>query len=412
MVSLRGLGTVMDDSPKLKAPIRVGIDGRILMHYEMRGLARYTVEICGAMKEIAGDGIELYSFSPGAIAPEFLKRLDLTRVIFQARREMLWEHVELPRQLRRNRIEVFHATAERGLPYHRVCKYVLTRHDIIDRLPEYCGGENWRGRLRKKLSDFVSVRRADKFITVSNFSKEDICRYYGLAPERVLVTYNAAHPRFYEAVPAAKIIRVRKQYALPDRYFLFLGGFDFKKNVTMLVEAFARLSPDAPSLVLAGEHKWEFLSVFEKIRALGLPGRIVCPGLIADEDLPAIYQGALAFVHPSRYEGFGLQLVEAMASGVPVLASSTTSMPEVLDGSGLLFNPDDSLSIAEQMERVFRDSDLRETLIQKGRQRAQFFSWKKSAAQTLGLYSELLGRTGDLLNGNIEPLPVSRGQRG
>ncbi|MGC1582900.1 MAG: glycosyltransferase, partial [Candidatus Acidiferrales bacterium] len=124
------------------------------------------------------------------------------------------------------------------------------------------------------------------------------------------------------------------------------------------------------------------------------------------------YQGALAFVHPSRYEGFGLQLVEAMASGVPVLASSTTSMPEVLDGSGLLFNPDDSLSIAEQMERVFRDSDLRETLIQKGRQRAQFFSWKKSAAQTLGLYSELLGRTGDLLNGNIEPLPVSRGQRG
>jgi glycosyltransferase involved in cell wall biosynthesis len=109
-----------------------------------------------------------------------------------------------------------------------------------------------------------------------------------------------------------------------------------------------------------------------------------------------MYQGALVFVHPSRYEGFGLQLVEAMASGVPVLASETTSLPEVLDGSGLLFDPEDPDSIARQMARIVGDPALRSALAEKSRQRASFFSWHKAAEQTLGLYLELLGRSDDV----------------
>ena len=120
------------------------------MHYEMRGFARYTVELFRAMKEIAGSNVQLISFSPGPIAPEFLGALDITPVMFQARREILWEQVELPKQLQRARIDVFHTTANRGLPYRRMCKYVLTCHDIIDRLPEYCGQEHWRGRWRRE----------------------------------------------------------------------------------------------------------------------------------------------------------------------------------------------------------------------------------------------------------------------
>jgi glycosyltransferase involved in cell wall biosynthesis len=375
-----------------KKPIRIGIDGRLLMHYEMRGFARYTVELFRAMKEIGGKNVELISFSPGPIASEFLAALEIAPVVFPARREILWEQVELPKQLQQARIDVFHAIANRGLPYRRVCTYVLTCHDIIDRLPEYCVGEPWRGHWRKKYADFASRHSADKYITVSDFSKQDICRFYGLSSDRVVVIHNAASPRFHERSSTEQIARVRHRYRLPPEYFLFLGGFDKRKNVGALVEAFAQLPQDAPPLVLAAEHKWDFAAIVERIGALGLRERIFCPDGIADQDLPAIYQGAMALVHPSRYEGFGLQLVEAMASGLPVLASGTTSLPEVLGGCGLLFDPEDPASIARQMERIFHEPNLRIAMAEGSRQRASFFSWRKAAEQTLALYLELLGR--------------------
>lgn len=374
-------------------PIRIGIDGRVLMDYEMRGFSRYTVELFRAMKEIAGEIVDLYSFSPGPIAPEFLAELHIKPVVFPARREILWEQVELPKHLQQHRIDIFHATGNRGLPYRRVCKYVLTCHDVIDRLPEHCGREHWRGRWRKAYADFVSRHSAGKYITVSNFSKQEICRFHGLSPDRVVVIYNAAHERFYEVVPAEKIARVVNKYSLPPQYFLFLGGFDKRKNVGTLIEAFAKLPADTPPLVLAGEHKWEYAAAAERICALGLSARIFCPNTIADQDLPALYQGALALVNPSRYEGFGLQLVEAMASGIPVLASETTSLPEVLDGCGLLFDPEDADGIASQMEMIYRDAHLRSALAEKARRRSRFFSWHHAAEQTLTVYMELLGKS-------------------
>jgi len=374
-------------------PLRIGIDGRILMRYEMRGFARYTVELFRAMKEIGGRDIELLSFSPGPVVREFLEALDITPVVFPMRREILWEQVDLPRRLQQHRIDVFHVTTNRGLPYRRVCRYVLTCHDVIDRLPEYCDGENWRGALRKRYSDFISRRSADKYITVSEFSRQDICRFHGISGERVVVVGNAADARFHQRWPLEKTAQVKKKYRLPDNYFLFLAGFDKRKNAATLVEAFAEVPRDLPRLVLAGEHKWEFAAVAKRIAELGLNHRIVCPDALADDDLPGIYQGALALVHPSRYEGFGLQLVEAMASGIPVLASATTSVPEVLGGCGLLFDPEDPAAIARQMERLARDPELRRTMAEKGRQRAREFSWQKAAEEVLGLYCDLLGHS-------------------
>ena len=215
----------------LQKPIRVGIDGRVLMHYEMRGFARYTVELFRAMKQIAGSKVELLSFSEAPIAPQFAEALEITPVVFGARREVLWEQVELPKQLRAAAVDIFHATANRGLPYRKVCKYVLTCHDVIDRLPEYTRGEHWRARWRKGYADFAARHSADKYITVSEFSKRDICRFHGIAPDRVQVIYNAAGPAFHARVSEDEVSRIRRKYALPARYFLFLGGFDSRKNV-------------------------------------------------------------------------------------------------------------------------------------------------------------------------------------
>jgi len=321
---------------------------------------------------------------------------DVTSVTFPAAREFLWEQVELPRRLLRDRVDLFHATANRGLPYRRVCKYVVTVHDIIDRLPEYCPGEHWRGRLRKRYADFISRHSADRYLTVSQFSKQEICRFHRLPPERVTVIPNGVAPRFFEREPARKIEQMRGKYGLPPEYFLFLGGFDRRKNALTLLDAYAQLPQDGTPLVLAGEHKWEFAAASQKIHTLELSERVVCPGAIADEDLPAVYQGALALVHPSRYEGFGLQLLEAMASGVPVLAANATSLPEVLGGCGLLFDPADAAAIAAQMQRIAAEPALRSSLAAQGRERTRSFSWRKAAEQTLALYLELLGRPGEL----------------
>ena len=163
-------------------PLRVGIDGRILMHYEMRGFARYTVELFRAMKEIAGDNIELYSFSPGPIAPEFLRHVEITPWSFRRAREILWEQVELPKQLAADEIDVFHATANRGLPYRRACKYVVTCHDMIDRLPEYCGGEHWRGRLRKKICGFCLAGTAPTNTSLSRNSRSRTFAAFTVCP--------------------------------------------------------------------------------------------------------------------------------------------------------------------------------------------------------------------------------------
>ena len=145
--------------------------------------------------------------------------------------------------------------------------------------------------------------------------------------------------------------------------------------------------------MLAGEHKWEYWQiVVEKIRGLGLEDHIVCPDGISDDDLPALYQGAVALVHPSRYEGFGLQLAEAMAGGVPVLASDATSLPEVLGDCGLLFDPDDPTTIAFQMQRVYREPELRASFRARAGSVARgIFSWRKAAEQTLAVYEEVLG---------------------
>lgn len=386
-------------------PLRIGIDGRLLMHYEMRGFVRHTIELFRAMKEMAGDEIDLISFSPGPIVPKFIDALDIKPVIFRASREILWEQVELPRQLKRNAIEIFHVTGNRGLPLRRVCKYVVTCHDIIDRVSEYCDGDKWRDRWRKRYADFASRRSADKWITVSQFSKQEICRFHGLASDDVVVIGNAAGASLHEKISPSSIAIVQRKYGLPPQYLLYLGGFDKRKNVAKLVEAYAQLSGDVPLLVLAGEHKWDFPALAGQIRALHLTERVPCPGAISDEDLPALYQGAIAFVHPSSYEGFGLQLVEAMASGLPVLASQTTSPPEVLGDCGLFFDPEDATTIVRQMNRVVSDADLRAAMSECGRQRARLFSWSRAAEQTLAVYRDLLRRNGavEAVNGGATP---------
>jgi len=373
--------------------IKIGFDGRPLIEEEIRGFSRYTFELIKSLGEISNGLLAFYSFSPEPINPVFQRALNLNQVVFKARREILWEQFELPRQLKKHRIGIFHATANRGLPLWRVCKYLLTRHDIIENKPEFSESTPFKSLLRRKYADYVSIRSADAILTVSEHSKKDICNYWGVSEGKVIVTYEAANEGFYVKASNEQIEFTKNKYNLPREYLLYLGGFDKKKNIPALLKGYGLVSGKLPALVLAGEKKWGFPMVEQMVQKLGISEKIVFPGRIDDHDLPPLYQGAMAFLYPSLYEGFGLQLVEAMASGIPVIASSKTSLPEVLNGAGLLFNPQDPKTIAEQMVKVVSDRVLHERLCWNSTERAKSFSWQKTAEETLSVYIKALGET-------------------
>jgi glycosyltransferase involved in cell wall biosynthesis len=357
----------------------------------MRGINRYTMNL---LWELSQSGqAELVLFSDRPVHPMFHGEFPFEEVCFESRREIIWEQWDLPRRLRQAKIDVFHAPSNRGLPWLRSCRYVLTIHDTVENIPSLLPPRPIKARLRQYYADLASVRAADIILTVSEHSKRDICRHWHLGSDRVVVTLEGCDPRFSTKLAAETIEDVCQRFGLPPRYLLYLGGFDRKKNVNGLLKGYALTSrAEVPDLVLAGEKKWEFAATESLALTLNCGERVVFPGVIPDHDLPALYQGALAFVYPSLYEGFGLQLVEAMASGVPVVASNRTSIPEVLGDAGLLFDPEKPEEIAERLRQVSCDATLRERLQRLGAARAAKFSWSRMAAETLAVYRRVLNR--------------------
>jgi glycosyltransferase involved in cell wall biosynthesis len=186
---------------------------------------------------------------------------------------------------------------------------------------------------------------------------------------------------------------ITRKYGLPPRYILFVGILQPRKNVTTLLRAFSLLVREKVdrglTLVIAGGKSWGYQEIFETARALNLRDRVRFTGFVEDEDLAELYRGARLFVYPSLYEGFGLPIVEAMASGVPVITANTSSMPEVAGGAAVLIDPRSPEALAAAMASVLGDATLSEELRRKGLARAREFSWDAVARKTLEVYASL-----------------------
>ena len=280
---------------------------------------------------------------------------------------------------------------------------VVTVHDLIPLiLPAY------RGSLLVRLYTRLvaaAARKAEAIITVSQASQRDIVRYLHIPPERIHVTYEAAGEAFQPVEDGAQLAAIRQKYTLPERYFLYLGGFDQRKNLSTLLRAFAllvnrqqhcvlSLSKEA-RLVIAGKLPGRDSPLFPDprrlVEELGLEERVVFTGWVAEEDKPALLSGATAFVFPSLYEGFGLPPLEAMACGAPVIASNSSSLPEVVGEGGILVEPTDVEALAEAMEALLADDALRADLRQRALAQAARFSWRQTALETLAVYRKVIG---------------------
>ncbi|HUN22825.1 MAG TPA: glycosyltransferase family 1 protein [Anaerolineales bacterium] len=236
-----------------------------------------------------------------------------------------------------------------------------------------------------------SAQQAQHILTISQATKQDIVDLLGIAPEQITVTYLAADERFSPQTPD-RILACKRSHQLPENYLLYVGTFEPRKNVGGLLRGYATLRaqlPSAPPLVLAGRTGWLFEPVYAEIERLGLQKYIRFLNEFPDEDLPALYAGASIFVLMSRYEGFGLPVLEAMACGVPVVCSNVSSLPEVGGSATRYAAPDQPEEIADALACLLGDSQLQAHYRQAGLQRARQFSWAQTAQQTLAVYRQV-----------------------
>ena len=296
-------------------------------------------------------------------------------------RRIIWQQLQLPRVLARGKYDVFHAPTYIA---PLLCKtpLVLTVYDLIalDK-PGFATRSN---RLHYGALLAPSMRRARRIIAPSPLVRDAILRHGFAAENRVRVIAPGVEAAFFRADDEAKNW-VRARYRLPEKYLLFVGNFEPKKNLEMLLRVL-RDVPDAPPLVLAGGSRaWK-----NEARVLANNSRVRNIGYVARRELPALYAACEAFVFPSLAEGFGLPVLEALASGAPTLASTRVPIPG-LENAALLCNPDDARDLSSQLRRVLSDETLRAELRAAGLELARTFSWRRAARETLQLYREAAG---------------------
>ena len=307
--------------------------------------------------------------------------------------------VALSYELRRRPVDLLHVqfTAPPFCPV----PVVATIHDLaFEHLPETF---TRRGRMQLRLTVRWTAARAARIATVSEFSRDDLIRTYGLAPEKVAVTLNGVEPHFTTRPRAdGEAAGIRRRFGISRDYFLAVGSLQPRKNLIRLLRAYQTVreewGSDPPQLVLVGRPLWLYREIFSEIERQPWAADVIATGYVEDEELAALYRAARVFVYPSLFEGFGLPPLEAMACGAPVVTSRVSSLPEVTGEAALLIDPYCVGEIAAAMIAAGRDDKLRARLRAAGPERARLFSWRAAAERTLALYRESLAASAPRIN--------------
>lgn len=258
------------------------------------------------------------------------------------------------------------------------------------------------GRYRSDSVDYLywstafALRHAKKIIAVSEFTKQDILNLYPKTPaNKIAVVHNGYPEHLYRCLPAnpEKTRLILDKYALEAPYFLYIGRLEKKKNVSALVEAFAYLRENHPDmkakLVLIGDAGFGYDEIKYTIEEFNLNGKVIMPGWVAEEDMPYVMNAAVAFIFPSKHEGFGIPVLQSLACGIPTAVSDIPVLREVAGEAALYFDQNDKRAIAEAMSRILTDANLRKELIAKGLEQVKKFSWRRCAAETLEVIKSL-----------------------
>lgn len=301
-----------------------------------------------------------------------------------------WERFSLPQAARRDCCEVFFSLYQAATPLPQSVRHVMLVHDLIPkRFPEYL--KNIRQRLYYQ-AILRGIRNASHLITPSQATLNDIRSLLGIAPEKMTVIPLGIAQEFRRSIePATLKLILARHWHLAPGYLYHGGGLELRKNTTLLLRAYAQAvssqSTPLPPLVISGTLHAEdnplATPVRRLVKELGLEERVHLLGWIPSTDLPALYQGAVAFVYPSRYEGFGLPVLEAFASGTPVISTEAGSLKELVHDTAVITTPDEIDGLASALIQITTDANLRDGLREKGRERAAGYDWFRFTATTV-----------------------------
>lgn len=290
---------------------------------------------------------------------------------------------QLPRLSKVHGLDILHT--QYRVPLGLRCKSACTIHDVLfESHPQFFGRAFvWQSRLTYRLA----ARQADVLLSVSQFSKQEISKRYGIEAAKISVTYNGVDAQHFKPGVEGEHI-VRELGLMPGRYILSLGRLEPRKNQASLIRAWSKLGPSAPQLVIVGQRDFSFHDVLSA--QAQAPRQAILLESITDAQLAAVIRHACLFAYPAFAEGFGMPVLEAMASGVPVVTSNNTSLPEVSGGAAILIDPASVDAIAQGLAQGLSDEPLRQQMIQSGLAQARRFDWASSASVLILAYRAAL----------------------
>jgi glycosyltransferase involved in cell wall biosynthesis len=318
--------------------------------------------------------------------------LELNKIIIKnpfekITKNFLWCQT-LPMKNELNELDIIHNPYQLPTVFNFKQKYIISVLDLIQILfPKEIKKSVY---VSQKIMLSKSIKSADKIISISHHTKQDIIKHFKIPEDKIKVIHLAANEN-YELLKEDEINTIKQRYNLNYPFILYVGTLEPRKNIPTLLKALYKLKKQGINhkLVITGKKGWKYKNIFETIEKLNLQKDVIFTGYVPDEDLPALYNAADLFVYPSIYEGFGLPPLEAMQCGTPVITSNTSSLPEVVGDAGIMVNPYDVDELANKMYEVLTNDGLREELSKKGLERAKLFSWKKCAEEHLKVYEEV-----------------------
>ncbi len=350
------------------------------------GAGQYIIHLIRALPQVAGDARFLVYAQPHGRSLIALPESETLRFVvlpqMSPARRLLWEQTAFPAMLRRSGADVL-LSLHYTMPLVKPLPQVVVFHDmtffLFPHLHTFSKRHFFRWMIRQ------SARRADHILTVSESTRQDTLRFSDAPPEKITAAPLGVTPDFHPIDDAAALEGVRARYALPQRFVLFVGLLEPRKNLPALLRAFQKVAPACPDvqLVIVGRKGWMYEQALHLVTSLGLQGRVHFTGYVTQQDLPVVYNLAEVVAYPSLYEGFGLPVLEAMACGKPVVTSNRSAMPEIAGQAAVLVPPESPDALAQALARLLESPEERVRLSAAALRRAAQFTWQRTARLTL-----------------------------